>query len=249
MTTRPAVPSLPIAGSYRLPKLPDPPRKYDMQQRRQQSFVDGTLMAHYADHPDVLVCGDGYLCHNTSDHPSTRLAPDCVVAFGVDAAGIIVDNAYIISDVGKPPEFVLEVASRHTGRRDYTVKRDGYAGFGVGEYWRFDHTGGRYHDAPLAGDRLVNGQYQPIPLADDRPGKMYGMLSGYSPALDLYLCWDNARLRFYAPKTDEFLKDPAELQAELAATAAERNTAQAQLSAAQERIRQLEQELRRRQPE
>ena len=81
------------------------------------------------------------------------------MTFGVDPKAIVARNGYVISEVGKPPDFVLEVASRSTGRRDYTVKRDGYAGYGVREYWRFDHTGGRFHDAALAGDVLVDGRY------------------------------------------------------------------------------------------
>ena len=57
---------------------------------------------------------------------------------------------------------MLEVASVTTGRNDYTRKRDDYAAFGVPEYWRFDPSGGEYHDAPLAGDHLVDGVYHPI---------------------------------------------------------------------------------------
>ena len=231
MTTQRAVATQPGAGkrTAREPKLPDPPRKKDMQQRRSLSVMDGTLLPHFAHRGDVLVSGGGYLCFRTADHPSTRLEPDIVVAFGVNPGEIISDNGYIIDDVGKPPDFVLEVASRSTGRRDYTVKRERYARFGVGEYWRFDHTGGQYHDAPLAGDVLVGDQYVPITLAGDRPGKMLGMLSGYSEVLDLYLCWDHGNLRFYDPKTDEFLMDPEELESALAE--------------AQVRIRQLEAEL------
>ena len=51
--------------------------------------------------------------------------PDGLVAKGVsDPQGIIWRNGYVISEVGKPPDFVLEVASRSAGRRDYTVKRE-----------------------------------------------------------------------------------------------------------------------------
>ena len=64
---------------------------------------------------------------------------------------------------------------------------------------------------------------------------MHGMLSGYSEALDLYLCWDNGKLRFYDPKTDEFLMDPTELESALDEARAERD-------AALERLRQLEAE-------
>ena len=118
-----------------------------------------------------------------------RLAPDCVVTFGVNPEAIIARNGYVISEVGKPPDFVLEVASRSTGRRDYTVKREGYAGYGVTEYWRFDHTGGRYHDAPLAGDMLVGDEYEPVVIHEEAEG----LLWGHSAVLGLDLCWDDGQ--------------------------------------------------------
>jgi hypothetical protein len=127
--------------------------------------------------------------------------PDCVVSFGVDPQAIHDRNGYVISEVGKPPDFVLEIASESTGVVDYTRKRDGYAGYGVREYWRFDPTGGDYHDQPMAGDVLVNGEYQPTPLNRGAGG----LIRGHSPVLGLDLCWDNGRLRFYDPKAGEYL--------------------------------------------
>ena len=59
---------------------------------------------------------------------------------------------------------MLEIASPTTARNDYTEKRDDYAALGVQEYWRFDPTGGQLYDAPLAGDRLEAGAYRPIPI-------------------------------------------------------------------------------------
>ena len=59
---------------------------------------------------------------------------------------------------GKPPDLVMEIASRHTGRVDVTAKRDDYAALDIPEYWRFDETG-EYHGSRLAGDRLENGAY------------------------------------------------------------------------------------------
>ena len=239
MTTRnAAIDKSGVAGAARRkPPLPDPPKKPDMRQYNNyhRAAIGNTVYRHFAHRPDVLVSGEGYLCFERSQIRTGWLEPDLIVAFGVDPDGIEENNGYEIDDVGKAPEFVLEVASRHTGRRDYTVKRNGYAHYGVSEYWRFDYTGGQYHDAPLAGDLLVNGQYEPIQLSEDRPGKMHGMLSGYSEALDLYLCWDNGKLRFYDPKTDEFLMDPTELEAALDEARAERD-------AALERLRQLEAE-------
>ena len=133
-------------------------------------------------------------------------SPDCVFADRADPASIEDLNGYIISVMGKPPDFVLEVASRSTGRRDYTVKREGYATLGIREYWRFDYTGGRFHDAPLAGDKLVDGVYVPIDIAHEPDGRHWG----YSEALGLELWWDGGMLRFRDPATGEFLPGPAE---------------------------------------
>ena len=121
--------------------------------------------------PTFLVAGDGYLCYDASDLRGAP-RPDCLVAFGVaiPPEDIVDANGYMISEVGKPPDFVLEVASESTGRRDYTLKRDVYAAYEVREQWRFDHTGGLYHDAPLAGDRLVDGVYVPIPVVTGPEG-------------------------------------------------------------------------------
>ena len=47
---------------------------------------------------------------------------------------------------------------RESGLTIRTSVKD-YGRFGVGEYWRFDPSGGEYHDAALAGDRLVDGRY------------------------------------------------------------------------------------------
>ena len=135
--------------------VPDPPPKEpDMQQDISLFDFRSMLEAHLGDRDGVLIAGGGYLRNDPRDE-SEIFAPDCVVAFGVDARAVVSRNGYVIQHAGKPPDFVLEVASRSTGRRDYTVKRDGYAGYGVREYWRFDYTGGRFHDAPLAGDVLT----------------------------------------------------------------------------------------------
>ena len=41
-------------------------------------------------------------------------------------------------------------------------KRTAYAGLGTPEYWRFDETG-EFHGTRLAGDRLGDGRYEPVP--------------------------------------------------------------------------------------
>ena len=206
-----------------------------------------TLAPHFAHRDDVLIAGEGYLRHEATND-AERLAPDCVVTFGVNPKAIIARNGYVIGEVGKPPDFVLEVASRSTGRRDYTVKREGYAGYGVREYWRFDHTGGEFHDAPIAGDILVGDKYEPIEIHEGSEG----LLWGHSAVLGLDLCWDDGELRLRDPLTGEFLRRPEELQAEAEAERAARETAEARAEAeraarqsAEARVAELEAELRR----
>ena len=232
MTTKPTPKTRPAGDSYGLTALPDPPKPPDaMKQRPHIARMDQVLRAHFASRPDVLVSGEGYLCDlpgNARRSPN----PDLLVSFGLEIPPDVIEdeaNGYTISEIGKPPEFVLEVASETTARRDETVKRDTYASFGVSEYWRFDRTGGRLYVAALAGDALVDGAYQPIPLetGDD------GIVRGYSPALDLELHWQDRRLRFWNPTTQAYLPDLIE--------------ALAALTAAQEEIRQLRAELQRQQ--
>ena len=96
---------------------------------------------------------------------------------------------------------LLAVASVTTGQNDYTQKRDDYAAFGVPEYWRFDPSGGEYHDAPLAGDHLVDGVYQPIEVVQ------FGETTyrGHSAVLGLDLCWEDGQLRWYDPASGRYL--------------------------------------------
>ena len=251
MTTRTALRPPPPGEYAHLEPLPDPLRTPDMQQHIRIAAFDSYLRAYFAQRTDVLVCGGGYLRHEAGNREE-RLAPDCVVAFGVNPDAIVARNGYVISDVGKPPDFVLEVASRSTGRRDYTVKRAGYAGYGVGEYWRFDHTGGRYHDAALAGDRLVNGVYEPIRINEEPDGVRWG----HSPVLGLDLCWERGELRFYDPAAGEYLPSPAELEAQRAAAEARAVGAEARVAteraarlSAEAELRQLREQLRRLQAE
>ena len=80
----------------------------------------------------------------------------------------------------------------------------------MAEYWRFDRSGGRYHDRPLSGNRLVNGRYEPLPLdtgADD-------VIHSSSPVLGLELHWNAGPLRFYDPVAGDYLPDLADALAQ-----------------------------------
>jgi hypothetical protein len=143
--------------------------------------------------------------------------------------------------VGKPPDFVLEIASESTAEHDVTGKRRIYAGIGVPEYWRFDRSGGDLYGHPLAGDTLENGSYSPVSLTTEPDG----ILKGYSPALRRSLCWQNGMLVFYDPETGEYMRNlRAERAAREQAEAALR-TEQAAREAAEAQLAELEAELRR----
>ena len=184
--------------------LPDPPEKRDMQQGRHFVASNSTLGAHFEGRGDVLVAGEGYLIVSTGsvEDWAEHFYPDCVVAFGVDPESIIDRNGYVISEVGKPPDFVLEIASKTTSSRDETVKLEGYANMMAPEYWMFDGSGKGYYSRVLSGYRLVGDAYRPIELTEEADGEV----RGYSPALSLYLCVDvENRLRFWDPDTQEYL--------------------------------------------
>lgn len=119
--------------------------------------------------------------------PSNRrvfIAPDVCVSFDVDMSAISDTDSYDMWEIGKPPEFVLEVASPSTYRRDLYEKPDIYAYLGVSEYWMFDPRGGELYGQTLAGYRLVDGRYEPIETAPNQQG----FDSGYSEALGIRLC-------------------------------------------------------------
>ena len=236
MTTKSALRQLNADKYAHIESLPDPPRVNDIEQFKSIVNAAATLGYHFRNRADVLVSGDGYL-RRTAPDAEHGVAPDCMVAFGVeDPLAIIARNGYVISEVGKPPDFVLEVASRSTGRRDYTVKREIYARYGVAEYWRFDHTGGRYHDAPLAGDELVNAEYRPLPIHRESNGLTWGR----SEALGLDLCWDDEELRFRNPVSGEFLPTSSELADQRDRERAGRLAAEAEVARLREQLRRAE---------
>ena len=156
--------------------------------------VVSTLEARLKTQPHVAVNGNTFIYYEMNN-PRRFVSPDCYVAFGVDVEAMLEENSYIIWRVGKPPDFVLEIASESAGHYDETGKRALYAVIGVGEYWRYDATGGHFYQRPLVGEQLVNGEYREFPINEEPDG----MIWTHSPALGLDLCWDNGRLRFYDP--------------------------------------------------
>ena len=184
----------------------------------------------FKDRPDVYIAGDMLMYYRRNDN-ATRVAPDVFAVIG--ASGNHRRRSWLVWREGKAPDFVMEMASEATWRRDVTEKRDIYANMGVTEYWRFDPIG-EYFTPELAGERLVDGEYQEIPLATDDAG----ILWGHSTVLGLDICMlPGLELRLYDPESGEWLRTHGE-------EAAARQAAEAARQASEDENRQLREQLR-----
>ena len=225
-------------------EMPDPPEREpdDMTSFNHLSVTGRVylLTQHLGNPETTLVAGEHYISREPTTNMEGLRYPDMLIAFGVNPEAYYRSNAYIISEQGKPPDFVLEIASRHTGREDVTGKREDYAALSIAEYWRFDETG-RYHGTRLAGDRLVNGVYVPVPIEE----LAEGVLQSYSEVLNLQLRWERGQLGWYDPATGRHIltyddqRDRADSEREA------RMQQQARADSAEARSRELEAELRR----
>ena len=184
--------------------LPDPPERTpeDMTNFNQMTITGNAhhLLQYLGNPSTTLVAGEHYLSRDRPENMSGVRYPDLIIAFGVDPEAYYRSNAYIVAEQGKPPDFVLEIASPGTVAEDADSKPADYAALGIPEYWRFNErpTGGR---PALAGDRLVDGLYQPIAV-DVLPD---GSHRGYSATLDLILESRDGRLNWIDPKTEEHI--------------------------------------------
>ncbi len=216
------------------------------------------LTAHFKPEPEVFVSAGGFIFYDP-DNGNRRIAPDIYIALDVDAEGIW-DNLpnYLIWEIGKPPDFVLEVASPSTASNDLGRKRELYAQLGIAEYWRLDPTGGDLYGQPLTGERLVDGEYRPYELHADEDGSIWA----YSEVLGLRFHWDQelrnqfdvrdpATGRSIAPESvarEALRVAREELLAERSALSEERRARLIAESRAGELLAEIER-LRRQQPE
>ena len=196
------------------------------------------LTHHLTDTPgrsDVLVSSNTFLCYDRSNL-NRYITPDCYVALGVDEAAIRSRRLYLPWEAGKPPDLALEMASESTARNDIGGKRLRYESIGVGEYWRFDATGGDYYGEPLVGERLVDGRYQRFEITRQPDGA----LRGYSPTLDLNLVWQpqpdgEGWLHLYDPVTGQRLRPLSHVRRSEAAAIADAAAANDRADAAEGR--------------
>ena len=177
--------------------------------------------------PEALVAAD-ILVYPEEGNDKNRVAPDVLAAFGV---GTHNRSTYRMWKEGKPPDWVLEVASPGTVSRDLEFKPCVYATMGVREYWLFDAKGGVFPRgmARLRGLKLADGKYEPLPsrLRD-------GVFVIRSEVLRLDLRAEGELIRFRDPATREDVRhrDESEALANREAGRAGREAARANQEAA-----------------
>ncbi len=178
-------PAITTKRSWKKFEMDPEPIEDGMQQQIHIDDLITTLREHFRNQPDAFVSAAGFIFWNP-DNTNERVAPDCFIARNVNADYIWTMPNYLLWEAGKPPDWVLEVASPSTARRDRTEKRDLYARLGIPEYWRLDPTGGQLYGQPVTGEVLTDGQYQSLPVNRDQEGNPWV----HSPVLNLDFTWN-----------------------------------------------------------
>ena len=237
MTTRP---DPRIGGRFRLPD--PPPREIDEVTAFDHIYDLGdleNLALHFGNPDTTLVTADRLIVDTPEQDKSRARRPDLLIAFNVNPGNYRQSNGYVCSEQGKPPDFVMEVASATTADADTGEKRDYYASMGIPEYWRFDETG-QFHGQRLAGDRLAGDFYVPIAIREIGPG----ILEGFSEILNLGIRWEQGHLLWIDPATNAPVPRHHQTIARAERAEAERDQARARADLAEDRARQLAEELR-----
>ena len=146
-------------------------------------------------------------------------------------------SSYVVWEEGKPPDWVLEVASRSTVDKDVEEKGDIYQTLRVPEYWLFDPEGGVLPAGQprLQGMRLCHGEYVPI-----EPWIEGGRRLLRSESLGLDVCAEGRLLRFRDPATGEDLLHQDEEKARADREAARADQEAAARMAALAKVAELE---------
>ena len=201
-------------------------------------YLVEALRTHFHARPDVYVSGDLFV-YLEEGNPRNCVAPDLFVAFG--AGNHRRDTYKVWEEPAGVPDFVLEIVSPSTWRADLGAKREQYAALGIGEYWLHDPHG-RHLSPALAGQRLVDGAYVPLPATQLPEGP-----SIHSDALGLDLRLAGERLRFFDPVEQEYLRDLLEERTRRIEERTRR--IEERTRRIEERARRLEERARRRQAE
>ena len=180
--------------------------------------------------PQALVAAD-ILVYPEEGNTKNSIAPDVLVAF---ERPLHKRSSYFVWREGKPPDWVLEVASPSTQKKDRECKLRRYAAMGVPECWLFDPKGDAYpRGTPrLQGLRLGGGEY--VPLDSRIEG---GMRLIRSEALCLDIRIDGELLRFRDPATGRDVRHRPEVEAAAEEAEARADKAEARIAALEAALR------------
>ena len=225
-------------ASPALGKFPDFPPRSDMMNglHLHDQGHQPSLRRHFGN-PDTTLVLSGVPI--SWDVPRSRAGvriPDLTIAFNVRRAHILAQDGYAINEQGKPPDFVLEIASDTTAANDENAKWFDYANFGVTEYWLFDPDWGKRYATGLAGWRLVDGRYVSIPIHQYAADMHYGD----SDVLGLQVCWEYGELRWHDLVARRYLDTFDSILDERNAIAAQRDEAVAEAQRLRHEIARLQ---------
>ena len=217
------------------------PVEEGMRQERPIDIIKRLLSEHYQDRGDVFVSNGVFISYDINNG-NARVQPDLFIAFGVDSAAIRENLPnFWIWEMGKVPDFVMEVASPSTAANDMGHKRELYTRLGIAEYWRFDPTGGDLYGQPLSGERLLEGQYVPYET-DAHPG---GSVQSHSELLNVDFYWDGKDFDVLDPATGRPIDLLTREREARQAAGAERDAARSHARQAEARAEQAEAEAAR----
>ena len=140
------------------PEYAPPVVESELNDQLRDELID-RLRLHFRADPLVYIWGDLFIYYERNN-PRKSIGPDVFVVRGVPARPP--RRIYRAWIEGKLPDFVLELVSERTLRRDLYAKRRLYAQLGIPEYFLFDLQGGLMLPT-LRGLRLVEGQYEAVP--------------------------------------------------------------------------------------
>ncbi|MDE2787860.1 MAG: Uma2 family endonuclease [Chloroflexota bacterium] len=246
-----------ITNAWKVRTLPDifyeepDPVEDGMQQESPIDRIGHLLRQRYEDQPDVFISSGVFISYDVTDG-NRRVKPDLFIAFEVDNAGIR-DNLpnFWIWEIGKGPDFVMEVASPSTAANDLGWKRELYQQLEIQEYWRFDPTGGRLYGKPITGERLVNGEYEEYPPEYGADGSTRSR----SELLDVAFHWNGEEFDALDPATGMTIDKRVAAEARADRDREARSVAEAALilersraNAAEAELARLRAQLRRQEP-
>ena len=191
------------------------------------------LQFYFKKKPNVYVMGNLFIYYEEGNNKA-NVSPDAFVIFGVGKQKRM--SYKVWEEGGQTPDWVMEIASPSTKKKDTVEKKKIYAEkLQVKEYVQYDPVGG-YLNPRLQGFRLESGKYVPMPLVARPDG--IRVLESAVLGLELQLL-ANGELRFFDKERDRILlnyweSEEARTQAELARTQAELARAEAEEALEQE---------------